>query len=280
MDKLPLEKRIKAETYNFSGKLSLYANDFKGNVIEINAEEKFESASTIKLYILTELFRRIYRKEIDPNGLLEYKQEHFVVGSGVLRALDPGVRLTAKNFATLMIIVSDNIATNILIDYLGIDNINNTCRELGFKDTILHNSIDFKKYSQLGTTTPKDYGSCFEKIYRGELWSREISQQMLEILGKQQYNTMLTSDLAPYYLDAEDTGDEELVRIASKSGSMDACRNDGGIVCTPYGDYVIAIFTKEFQDSLYYSNHEAYRFGARVSRLMFDDFISLKGSFR
>lgn len=245
MDKLSLEARIKAETYNFSGKLSVYANDFHGNVLEINSEDKFESASCIKLFILAELYRRIYKKEIDPNQLLKYEKKHYVVGSGVLRALDCGVRMTAKNFATLMIIVSDNIATNILIDFLGIDNINNTCKELGFKDTILHNTIDFEKYKKLGTTTPKDYGRCFEKLYKKELWSGELSQQMLDILGKQHYNTMLVKELAPYYLDSEDTGDEELVRIASKSGSMDACRNDGGIIYTPYGDYAIAIFTNE-----------------------------------
>jgi len=280
MDKLSLEARIKAETYNFSGKLSLYANDFRGNVVELDSEEKFETASCIKVFIMAELFRRIYMGEVSPDQLLEYKEEHYVVGSGVLRALDKGVRLTAKNFATLMIIVSDNIATNVLIDFLGTDNINNTCRELGFKDTVLHNPIDFKKYDRLGTTTPRDYGSFFEKLYRKELWSEELSRQMLDILGKQHYNTMLVKELAPYYLDSEDTGDEELISIASKSGSMDACRNDGGLVFTPYGGYAIAIFTKEFKDSLYYSEHEAYRFGARVSRLMFDHYISLKGAFR
>jgi beta-lactamase class A len=103
---------------------------------------------------------------------------------------------------------------------------------------------------------------------------------MLDILEKQHYNTMLVKELAPYYLDSEDTGDEELIRIASKSGSMDECRNDGGIIFTPYGDYAIAIFTKEFKDSLYYQEHESYRFGARVSKLLFDNFISLKGAFR
>lgn len=280
MDKLTLEARIKAETYNFSGKLSLYSNDFHGNVVEINSEEKFESASCIKVFIMAELFRQIYKNEIDPGQLLKYEEKHYVVGSGVLRALDTGVQLTAKNFASLMIIVSDNIATNVLIDYLGIDNINRTCKELGFKDTVLHNSIDFEKYEKLGTTTPKDYGRFFEKLYRKELWSEELSNQMLDILGKQHYNTMLVKDLAPYYLDSEDTGEEELVRVASKSGSMDACRNDGGIIYTPYGDYAIAIFTKGFMDSLYYPDHESYRFGAKVSKLMFDHFISLKGAFR
>ncbi len=179
-----------------------------------------------------------------------------------------------------MIIVSDNIATNIMIDLLGIDNINNTCQELGFKDTILYNKLDFSKYSKLGTTTPRDYARLFEMIYKEELWSKEASREMLEIFKKQHYNTMLTRDLPQYYLDSENTGDEELIYIASKSGSMNACRNDGGIVSTPYGAYAIALFTKEFADSLYYNDHESYRFGGKVSRLIFDNFISLKGKLK
>lgn len=280
MDKLSLEARINAEVFNFSGKLGFYASDFKGNIIGVNSQEKFESASCIKVFVLTELYRQIHEGKVSRNDLLEYTEEHFVVGSGVLRDLSYGIKLDAKSIATLMIIVSDNVATNILIDLLGIDNINNTCQNLGFKDTVLHNRIDFNKYDKLGTTTPKDYGLFFEKLYKRELWSQEISQEMIDIFKRQHYNTILTRELPQYYLDSENTGDEELISIASKSGSMDACRNDGGIVFTPYGGYVICIFTKEFNDSLYYQDHESYRFGAKVSRLVFDQYIGLKGRFR
>ena len=280
MDKLTLESRIRAEVYNFSGKIGLYANDFKGNIIEINSGEKFETASTIKSFILAELFRQVKEKKVDLNQMMKYEKENFVVGSGILRHLDYGVEMTVKNIATLMIIISDNIATNMMIDLLGIDNINNTCNDLGFKDTLLHNKIDFDKYPKLGTTTPKDYGRLFEMIYKKELWSEDLSQEMIEIFKQQHYNTILTRDLPQYFLDSENTGDEELFSIASKSGSMDACRNDGGIVYTPYGGYVIALFTKDFVDNLYYNDHESYRFGGKVSRLIFDQYLALKGKFK
>lgn len=280
MDKLSLENRIKAEIYNFSGKMSVYANDFKGNIIEVDSDDKFETASTIKVFILAELYRQIHENKIKRDEVLKYSESNYVVGSGVLRALDVGLEMTVKNIATLMIIVSDNIATNMMIERLGIDNINKTCRDLGFKDTKLHNKIDFENYDQLGTTTPKDYGKFFEMLKKKQLWSEEISGQMIEIFKEQQYNTILTRDLPQYFLDSEDTGDEELVYTASKSGSMDACRNDGGIVHTPYGEYIISIFTKDFSDNLYYSDHEAYRFGGKVSRLIFDQYIGLKGAFR
>jgi beta-lactamase class A len=179
-----------------------------------------------------------------------------------------------------MIIVSDNIATNIIIDLLGIDKINNTINDLGLRNTVLHNKIDFDKYPKLGTTTPKDYGTVFEKIIQGEMWSPEISDEMLEIFKKQNYNSMLTRSLPQYFLDSEDTGEEELIYIASKSGSMNACRNDGGIISTPYGKYVLVLFTKDFQDSLYYPDHESTLFGAKVSRIFFDQFLSLEGRFK
>lgn len=280
MDKLSLESRIKAEVVSFSGDLSVYANDFKGNIIEINADEKFETASCIKTFILADLFRQAYEGKKDLNEKLKYTSDNFVVGSGILRSLDYGVELTVKDYAVLMIIVSDNIATNIIIDYLGIDNINNTIQDLGFKNTVLHNKIDFKRYDRLGTTTPREYGLVFEKICKEELWSPEISRQMLSIFKEQRYNNMLTRAFPQYYLDSEDTGDEELIYIASKSGSMDACRNDGGIVSTPYGKYVVAIFTKNFKDPLYYVDHESTLFGAKVSRLLFDQYIGLGGRFR
>lgn len=280
MDKLSLESRLKAEVVSFSGKVSIYANDFKGNIVEINADEKFESGSCCKVFILAELFRQVEEKKINLDDLLEYTKDNYIVGSGILRAMDFGVKLTVRNFATLMITISDNIATNILIDLLGINNINNTSNDLGFSNTVLHNKIDFEKYEGLGTTTPREYGQIFEKICKKELWSKESSEQMTEILRNQHYNTILTRDFPQYYLDSEDTGDEELIYIASKSGSMDACRNDGGIIHTPYGNYVLVLFTKLFKDPLYYSDHESFRFGPKASRLLFDQYLALKGRFK
>lgn len=277
---LTLEKRIEAEVTSFSGKMSVYANDFKGNVIDINADEKFETASCIKLFILADLFNQIEKGLKSLDDILEYDESNYINGSGILRNLDTGIKMTVKNFATLMIIVSDNIATNIMIDYLGIDNINNSIREFGLKDTVLHNKIDFEKYSQLGTSTPREYGYIYEKIVQGSFISKKASEQMLEILRKQHYNNMLTKSFPQYFLDSENTADEEIILTGSKSGSMNACRNEGGIVTTPYGSYVLVMFTKEFHDPLYYSEHESAVFGSKVSRLFFDQYLTLEGKFK
>lgn len=280
MDKLSLEARIKAELTSYAGKMSVYVNDLKGNTVEMRIDEKFETASCIKSFILADLFKQVEDGTKSLYEKLQYTKENYINGSGVIQSLDEGLEMTAINFAKLMIIVSDNVATNILIDYLGIDHINKTIQELGFKDTVLHNKIDFEKYDKLGTTTPRDYGRLFELIAKKELISEDVSNKMLEIFKMQHYNSMIVRDFPQYYLDSEDTGEEEIVYVASKSGSMDACRNDGGLVFTPYGSYVIVMFNKEFYDKLYYPNHDATVYGGRVSRMIFDEFIALKGKIK
>lgn len=275
-ERLSLEKRIEIELKSYDGTMGIYINDLKGNVITMNADEPFETASTIKVYILAALFDAIEQGKASLSDMLEYKAEHTIDGSGVMNSLEIGTVLSVKNLATLMIIVSDNIATNIMIDYLGVDNINACIQSLGCKDTILHNPIDFEKYDKLGTSTPRDYGSIFDRMAQGTLISPSASEQMLAICKQQHYNSMLTKSIPAYYLDP-DNFDEEIIYVASKSGSMNACRNDGGIVSTPYGKYVIVLFNKEFSDAMYYPEHPATVFGAKVSRLIFDQFIALEG---
>lgn len=279
MDKLSLASRIKAELTSYNGKMSVYIDDFKGNVVEVDADEKFETASAIKTFILIDLFQQIHNGTKSLDDMLVYTEENEIEGSGVLKALDFGVAMTAKNFATLMIIVSDNVATNVMIDYLGLDHINSTIKKWGFNDTILHNKIDFEKYKLLGTSTPRDYGKAFTMIHDGTLISKEACEQMLEIFKKQHYNSMITKDFPQFYLSGDDDllSEEDQVSVASKSGSMNACRNDGGLVYTPYGAYVIVMFNKEFHDPLYYAGHEATTYGAKVSRMVFDQFFALKG---
>ncbi len=274
--RLTLEKRIEAELMSYDGKMGIYLDDFHGNVISVHGDEAFETASAIKTYILVCLFDQVEKGNKSLEDVIEYKQEHVVDGSGVLPALEPGAMLRVKEAATFMIIVSDNIATNMIIDYLGLETINQCIRDLGCRDTVLHNPIHFEKYDKLGTSTPRDYASIFARLAKGELISPSADGKMVEILKKQHYNTMITRDFPPVYMDSDNT-DEILISVASKSGSMDACRNDGGIVFTPYGPYVIVMFHKEFSDAMYYPAHPATVFGARVSRMILDQFLALEG---
>lgn len=274
--RLTLEERIEAELKSYDGTMGLYIDDLKGNVITRFPDEKFETASTIKVYILAALFDAIEQGKASLKDMLTCEERFWIDGSGILGSLEVGTTLSVKNVATLMIIVSDNIATNMLIDYLGIDNINACIQKLGCKDTVLHNVLDFARYHQLGTTTPRDYASMFVRIQNRTLVSPEASEQMWQILSQQHYNSMIVKSLPQFYVDS-DNYDEQLFWFASKSGSMNACRNDGGIITTPYGSYVIVMLNKDFSDKQYYPDHPATVFGSRVSRLIFDQYLTLEG---
>ncbi len=274
--RLTLEERIEAELKSYDGTMGLYMDDLKGNVITRFPDEPFETASTIKVYILAALFDAIEQGKASLKDMLTCEERFWIDGSGILGSLEVGTTLSVKNVATLMIIVSDNIATNMLIDYLGIDSINACIQKLGCKATKLHNVLDFAKYHQLGTTTPRDYASMFVRIANRTLVSPEASQQMWEILSQQHYNSMIVKSLPQFYVDP-DNYDEQLFWFASKSGSMNACRNDGGIITTPYGSYVIVMLNKDFSDKQYYPEHPATVFGSRVSRLIFDQYLTLEG---
>ena len=274
--RLTLEERIEAVLKSYDGTMGLYIYDLMGNVITRFPDEKFETASTIKVYILAALFDAIGQGKASLKDMLTCEERFWIDGSGILGSLEVGTTLSVKNVATLMIIVSDNIATNMLIDYLGIDNINACIQKLGCKDTVLHNVLDFAKYHQLGTTTPRDYASMFVRIQNRTLVSPEASEQMWQILSQQHYNSMIVKSLPQFYVDS-DNYDEQLFWFASKSGSMNACRNDGGIITTPYGSYVIVMLNKDFSDKQYYPDHPATVFGSRVSRLIFDQYLTLEG---
>ena len=223
------EKRIGAELRTYDGKMSVYADDLRGGVIERDADEPFETASTIKTFLLAALFDRVGRGEASLTEELEYREEEYVSGSGVIRDLAFGSKMPVYNLAVLMI---------------------------------------------------REYGTLFARLSRGELVSPESDGRMIAILRRQHTNTMLTRDFPPVLLDSEDTGEEELFWVASKSGSMDAVRADGGIVHTPCGDYVLVLMSKEFSDPIYYPEHPALVFGGRVSRMLLERYLALEGRFR
>ena len=164
MDKhMTLEKRIAAELYSYHGQMSVFVDDLQGRTVEIGADETFETASTIKAYILAALYLQAGRGKASLDQTITYRPEHFVDGSGMLRALGVGAALKVRDAATMMIICSDNIATNMVIDYLGLETINACIRELGFAHTVLHNPLHFDRYDRLGTTTPRDYAASFSR---------------------------------------------------------------------------------------------------------------------
>lgn len=193
---LTLERRIDAELCGLDAKMCVYADDLHGHVVERGADDEFESASTIKIYILGCLYAQAEAGKASLDAELTYEARHFVDGSGLIRSLGEGARLCARDVATLMIVVSDNIATNMLIDYLGLDTINAFIRSIGCTHTKLHRSLRSDNWSEkLGTITPRDMGRFFALLAKGELVSPQASDAMRNVFRQQHYNTMLAGSI-------------------------------------------------------------------------------------
>lgn len=273
---LDISNIINAELQGFPGTMSIYADNLHGNLITKNVNEIYECGSCIKVFILAVLLEHVEIKSIPLNTYLIYSEEDFVEGSGILRYSKPGTSFHLEDLCTWSIIISDNIATNILISYLGLNYINQRIQAFGFKNTKLLNKIKFNKprFNSIGYTTVYDYAMLFSKLLQKTFISPKISNKMIDILSKQQNNTMLTKYLPTSLLPPNIYNNNQII-VASKSGSMDNCRNDGGIIFSPNCNYIICIFTKNFSDYSEYTEHPSFIYGGRISKTIFDYYITL-----
>ncbi len=196
------EKQLQDLNVNFDGKIAIYYDDLKGNVIKINEKEKYNAASCIKIFILIELFNRIQKGEIDRKFELEYLNKYYVNGSGVLQYLSKNIKLPIIDIATLMMIISDNVATNILIDYLGIDNINKTIKNIGCLDTELFSMFKSVEDEVFSETTAYDYYLVWKKLNNNELFNEKITS--VSTIYENYILTILIKDFKDdYYLSDE-----------------------------------------------------------------------------
>lgn len=257
-----LKARLEARIAQHQGVVGLAVLDMQGGgALSIRGDERFPTASNIKTPILLELFTQVARGRIrlsDPVVMLDVDR---VGGSGILQHFDAPLQITMKDAATYMIAQSDNTATNLVVDKLGIRAVNERMDSLGYPATRLWAKVsrsrqtsidpDSSRVFGLGVTTPMESARMFASMYRGEAVSPEASRQMIAMHRLQAwgYNEI------PRYLPAG-------VVTAHKTGSVSATRNDCGIVFAqrPRGqgiadppepgrrDYVICVFTNENED--------------------------------
>lgn len=185
----------------FSGTLGLWARSLDtGEVVEWQATEVFPAASTIKLPILYEVFRQVDGGRLRLTDTRTLAADDQVGGSGILKDLTPGIALTIKDLTTLMIVVSDNTATNMLIDLVGLDAVNTSCARLGLADT----RLEFKMQRApegapaRNRSTPADLGRLMALIARGEVLTAQACADMLAILDRQHFTDNITRGLPEF----------------------------------------------------------------------------------
>lgn len=232
------------------------------------SDKVMPTASLIKLPVLMELYRQAATKELSLDDQVTLRQEDKVPGSGILTEhFSAGAQLALRDAARLMIRYSDNTATNLVLDAIGLPSTGKTMAELGFPETQIHAKVyrrdtsialERSKAYGLGSTTASDMVALLVQLERGTFVSQEVCHEILEHL-MQCDDTSKMPKLLP-------TG----VTVAHKTGAVTRVRTDSGIIYHPSAKIVLAILTNDNADTSWAESNEANRLCARIARDVYD----------
>ena len=251
---------MEKDIQNFLGEqlnnnVKLIVNDARTNELLLSKDinDVFSSASLIKVPILLAVLDHLENQNQSISQMVKITPDNRVEFS-VLTELE-AEEATLHELLVWMIIVSDNTATNVLIDLLGFEKLNQYFIKIGLRHTrIRRKMMDFVQLESGfdNTTTAKDMALLFTAIYRGELLSKKHSELVINILSRQR----ITDSLKRYIADD--------IKIAHKTGSLETVEHDVGIVFTEKNDYIIGVFVTEHTN-----NEEAKQIIGKISRIIY-----------
>jgi beta-lactamase class A len=274
----PLAGQIAVLTKSFSGTVVLYAKDLStGREFGVAPDTRVRTASTIKLPILCALESLVAAGKVRWDERIILKPEDKVSGSGVLASLADHTELTVRNLAILMIILSDNTATNLILDRIGADAVNDYLDTIGLVKTRVNRKVrgdgtkltapsgwskaglleDNKRFG-LGVSTPREMVRLFELLNDGKIISPDASRDIIEVLKMQQDNSGIRRH----------TPDD--IPVANKSGALDALRSDVGIVYTQNGPVALAITIDDMPEIDYSRDNPGERLIWQLTRTILD----------
>lgn len=255
-----LDRDIIESFQNDKGNVSIVLKDLKNDelMFQIDSHRVVASASTIKILIMIEALRRIMEQKLSFDEVVQVKNEDKVDFS-IITELD--VRYySIKDLITLMIITSDNTATNLLIDILGYENINGMANDLKLEGTMLRRKMmDFEaaKQGRQNVTTAWDMAVMMVALYKGTILDKSMCQIALDILKRQQHKDLLTRYIA-----------DDIV-VANKTGDLKNLNHDIGIFYHPYTDYLLGVFVTDAE-----SNVGAKHIIGKVSKTVYEYFTN------
>lgn len=247
------------------GVLGLALKDLKtGKTFLLNEREVFPQASSIKIAILLEAFKQAEEGRLQLDEFIALEESRKVAGSGVLYYLGrPSLRLSIHDTAVLMVVLSDNTATNLLIDKVGMEAVNKRLDGLDLAKTRLRRKMMDLKAAAEGrenVSTPLEMMTLLEKLWKGDVLKEPYRKDLLEILAIPKDSPLRA-------------GIPEGIAVAEKPGELEAVRCDSGIVQLTGRPYVICVMTT-------YLKHDADGNQAitRISRLAYEHFSRLERS--
>jgi beta-lactamase class A len=265
-----LESTINDIDRNLDGVLGVAIEDLTtGQRFLLHGDSIFPQASSIKIAVLAELYHQAQLSAQGESGkakltdLYTVRAADLVQDSDILGGLTPGVtQITNRDLATMMVAVSDNSATNVLIDRLGIQNVNALLDSLGLHNTKLHRKMMDVKAAAEGReniSTPQDMLTLLEKIYQGKVLNKDMTADCFKMLSTHK-DSFIPRDLP------------DGLQIANKPGELEAVRNDSGIVFLQNRPYIICVMTtylvreRDGEEAIAKVSAAAYRYFDRLAR--------------
>jgi beta-lactamase class A len=223
-----------------------------GEHIGFGEDEVMVPASLIKVPLLVALYQAVADGRLSLGDLTQYREEHHSLGSGVLQHMTPGAQMTVRDAAVLMIIISDNAATNMCIDLVGLDYANRVWRDLGLTTTSMFRRLGERSRDMLDesgmpdgrkiwVTTAREMTGLLELIARHQAVSEEASEDMLRIMRRQDYRHELTLRLP--WNELNRLPDHKTNWVAEKGGAfLNGIRASGGVFHGERGEFVMSAF--------------------------------------
>src|SRR6266404_6165721 len=242
-----LETRVEEIASRLNGVMGVAILDLTdGRILVRNADRVFPTASSIKIAILLELYRQDQEARAGAKGKARLEDTYtfdpkdLVEDSQIMAGLTPSVtRVTNRDLAQFMVAVSDNAATNVLIDRVGMQNVNATMRSFGLTKTMLRRKmmdIVAAKRGDENVATPQEMTRLLEMIYKGKALNKEFTDEFIK-----QLKTLKKDSYLSYELPAD-------VELADKPGSLDGVRNDSGIIFARNRPFSISVMTAYDRD--------------------------------
>jgi beta-lactamase class A len=259
------EESLRQVADRFGGVLAVAARaERTGEVLALDADRVLPTASVIKLAILATVFRQEQAGALSLQEPVMLDEANRVGGSGVLKDLAAGLTLPVLDYATLMITVSDNTATNTLIDLLGgVAPVNRFMAELGLDTITLSRKVTFAappgaggtSRPPLGQASPRHLMGLAGLIWRRGLVSAAASERMLDILGRQHYIDQVPRFLDCDVLAAQNEPPRDIV-VANKTGMVDGTRADAGLLVLRGEAVSYAVMSAGSADTALHADHD------------------------
>jgi beta-lactamase class A len=274
---------IDAAISGFDGVVGLAARNLDtGEEIVVNGDIRFPTASAIKTAVMVEAWHRSTEGSLSMDEVITLREIDKVGGSGVLNAMSDGLAVKVRDLIHLMIVLSDNTATNLLVNRLGTAKIDDRLLSYGLKETKIFRPTfrdgkpdvfpELEREFGLGMSTPREMAQLMSLIAEGRAVSAQASASMLATLRRQQDRAMIPRFLPGTAQTGNKTGTDS-EKLADDRGRRGGIRVDAAIVTADKVRYVIAIFVRRAGDSRGGVDNEAVLLGARLSRMVYEHFI-------